>query len=144
MSKIVFVCTGNTCRSPMAEGIFNALASVQGKESYALSCGLSVLAPLPVSENAVTAAAEFDADISKHTARAASPELFKDADAVYCMTSGHLRQFKMLFPQFAAIACLMPPPCGEVPDPYGGNLSLYIDTASRIYEGVKEILAKLP
>ncbi len=128
----------------MAEGIFNALSAAQGKEAYALSCGLSVLAPLPASENAVAAAAEFGADISRHTARAPSPELFKDAEAVYCMTSGHLRHFTMLFPQFASLARLMPPPCGEVPDPYGGSLKLYIDTASRISQGVKEILASLP
>ncbi|NMA37915.1 MAG: low molecular weight protein arginine phosphatase [Papillibacter sp.] len=144
MSKIVFVCTGNTCRSPMAEGIFNALSEAQGKEHYALSCGLSVLAPLPASENAVAAAAEFGADINNHRARRAAPEIFSDAAAVYCMTAAHLRQFSALFPEYASLARLMPPPCGEVPDPYGGSLSLYTETAAKIYEGVKEILDKLP
>jgi protein-tyrosine phosphatase len=69
MSKIVFVCSGNTCRSPMAEGIFNALSKQKGAGHFSLSCGLSAMHGMPASYNAVAAAAEYGADISGHLSR---------------------------------------------------------------------------
>jgi protein-tyrosine phosphatase len=55
---IAFVCTGNTCRSPMAEGIFNKLAEEKGIDVTAESFGLSTITGAPVSENSVKVCAE--------------------------------------------------------------------------------------
>ncbi len=142
MSKIVFVCSGNTCRSPMAEGIFNALSKQKGAGHFALSCGLSALPRMPASPNAVAAAAEYGADISGHLSRPVTPALLLGAEAVYCMTTAHLERLKALFGEYADIIRLMP--CGEVPDPYGGSLARYMETAGLIYGAAAEILRSLP
>ena len=69
--KVLFVCTGNTCRSPMAEGIFRKMMHDRGMEDKVLcqSAGLSAVDGDPVSENAVLACREIGVDISEHTAR---------------------------------------------------------------------------
>jgi len=141
MSKIVFVCSGNTWRSPMAAGIFNSLAKADGGGHSALSCGLAAYIPLPASQNAVAAAAEYGADISGHISRQLSPELLAGATAIYCTTPAHAARLKALYPEYGAIISLMP--CGEVQDPYGGSLAEYMETAAKIYRGVLEIIRGL-
>ena len=69
MKKVLFVCTGNTCRSPMAEGIFNKLATEYGIDAVAESAGLNTKNDLPVSENAVKACAEIGIDIRGHKSK---------------------------------------------------------------------------
>ena len=125
----------------MAEGIFNAIAMETNSQHFAISCGLSAEIPMPAANYAVTAAAEYGADISKHMSMQISASLISGAEAVYCMTSVHALRLAALFPQYAGIIHLMP--CGEIPDPYGGSLALYMETAGRIYFGVKDIMEKL-
>ena len=86
--NILYVCTGNTCRSPMAEGITNAIAKEEGKEILALSAGLYPLVGEPVSEEAVVATSK-RTDISSHKARLVTKELLEAADQVWAMTESH-------------------------------------------------------
>ena len=62
---IAFVCTGNTCRSPMAEAIFNKLAEEKGLDVRALSFGLAAVPGMPPSKNAVAVCREIGIDISE-------------------------------------------------------------------------------
>lgn len=85
--KVLFVCTGNTCRSPMAEGIAKKFYSDKG--SF-LSAGLSVCCPSPASENAVLAVKElYDIDISSHISQGVTPELLSEADIIFCVSERH-------------------------------------------------------
>ena len=86
MDKIVFICTGNTCRSPMAEGFFRALGGEEKTGLAALSAGMYTSDGLPASGNAVTAAAELGADITSHRSRMLTPELAREAKYLVCMT----------------------------------------------------------
>ena len=86
MDQIVFICTGNTCRSPMAEGFFRALGGEEKTGLAALSAGMYTSDGLPASGNAVTAAAELGADITSHRSRMLTPELAREAKYLVCMT----------------------------------------------------------
>jgi len=140
--RIAFVCTGNTCRSPMAEGLARKLLSerlsVRGDELGQFGfelCSLGVHAAVgqPASKDALAVMREQEIDISAHASRAAAAEDMTRFEHVYCMTRGHR----------AALAATLPPgkdrklelldPNGnDIPDPIGGTRADYQQTAEAI------------
>lgn len=141
MEKIIFICTGNTCRSPMAEGLFRAHGGEEITGLTAFSAGLFTQEGMPVSENAVTAAAELGADIADHRARILTPELAREARYLICMTGAHYDRICEMLPQEAEkVFTLLPQ---DIPDPVGGNLDTYRQAAAVIDEGVKSIVERL-
>ena len=88
MRKILFVCTGNTCRSPMAEGIFNKLAEERGFDAIASSAGIFVTEE-NVSENSLIVCEENDIDISSHTPSQITADMINSADIILTMTNSH-------------------------------------------------------
>lgn len=138
MKTIVFVCTGNTCRSPMAEGLFRVLA-----EKYALrdvectSCGLSAFTGMPVTDYAVKAAAEYGADISAHRSRPLTEYLLLQGDLFVCMTSRHA---DLLAPYLPAEKLRV---LGDgIPDPFGGTQEDYKTCAAAIYAALETMIQK--
>ncbi len=125
MKKILFVCTGNTCRSPMAEGIFNKLAAEQGYEAVAKSAGLFVTEP-NVSENSLEVCKENGIDISGHTPMPITAELINEADVILTMTSSHKAAFGGLDKVYTAAEYFGSE--GDIIDPYGGSIEIYRQT----------------
>jgi protein-tyrosine phosphatase len=114
MSSILFVCTGNICRSPMAEGLFRALLLRRGIGAAVSSAGTSVQvgrpgedagdraggpAGWPAEDDAVRAAAERGADISGHRARGLERHHIEDADLIVCMAAPHIEEVIGLSPE---------------------------------------------
>ena len=85
--KIMFVCTGNTCRSPMAEAAAKAIFPKEGYEI--ISRGISVFESTPASENAQKAVAEGGLDLSQHMSKQISEEDIKTSDVIFTMTNPH-------------------------------------------------------
>ena len=140
--RLLFVCTGNTCRSPMAEGLArSAIADALGCHSGDLSAfgfevssaGVYGFGGGPASKHSVDQMARRDIDISGHSASGTTPEVLADADEIYCLTSGHLRAVQELLPQEGrAVASLIDPSGADIPDPIGGSSLDYERCADKI------------
>ena len=125
MRKILFVCTGNTCRSPMAEGIFNSLAF----NAVAKSAGLFVTEP-SVSENSLEVCRENGIDISAHIPTRLTAELINDADVILTMTASHKAAFGAMDKVFTVAEFFGGDE--DVSDPYGGSLGHYRHTFEQL------------
>ncbi len=132
MKKLLFVCTGNTCRSPMAAALWRHMGG------EAASAGLSAPSGAPASDHAVKVMAWEGIDLTAHRSSPVTEEVLRRADLVYGMTEGHAAQLRMFFPAYADRVRVMPV---EVPDPYGGSLEDYRAAALRIREAL-EIIAR--
>ncbi len=145
--RIAFVCTGNTCRSPMAEGLARKLLAERlettpgrlGDMGFELG-SMGVFAPageLP-ARHAVDVMAEDGIDISGHRSRPAIPDVIAKEDRVYCMTRSHREALLALLPPGrGAHVELLDPRGGDVPDPYGSSKTEYRAAADRIAAAVR-------
>lgn len=120
--KILFVCTGNTCRSPMAEGIFRKMLEERGLEErfFCQSAGLSAVEGEPAAKNAVLACREIGVDISQHQARRLTGEELLLWDVFFTMSQTH----GYILEQAGVPAESIYVP-GEIDDPFGQDLEVY-------------------
>ncbi len=88
--RLLFVCSGNLCRSPMAEGIARHLAAEKDLAVEVRSAGTIARSGDPASENAVVACSEIGVDISEHASQPLTSELVEWADQILCMEESHL------------------------------------------------------
>lgn len=124
MKKIMFVCTGNSCRSPMAELYFNHLAAKNGGEFTAVSAGIYAGDGAPVSSAAREVMAELGIDSSQFGSTAFSPGRAEKCDLLIGMTRTHAALMRHIAPELKdRVRTLIP---GEdVPDPFGGSVEHY-------------------
>lgn len=143
MKKVLFVCTANVCRSPMAQAIFNALAEDRGILLRAESAGTTALEGHPMAPNAVAALEEVGIYPEAHRARQVSEQILGEAEPVLTMSPRHvvaLRRVRAGSPtqhthtllEYAAGIS------GEgIPDPYGMTMAAFRSTVRQLYEHVE-------
>ena len=143
--KILFICTGNTCRSCMAETIFNQVCNIDGVESF--SAGVSIYPGSSISKNASKLLIDrLGCDISKRAAVQLDRKLIEEVDLILAM-SNSVKQYAISYfevPQnitytlneFVDVK-------GEVSDPYGGDLSTYKKTYEQMEYLINLLISKL-
>ncbi len=144
--KILFVCTGNTCRSPMAEAIFNKLSSQEETEHFAFSKGTSVLFPQKTNPKALRALENFDVFDFEHTSALVSEEDILTSDLILTMTAEHKRALVSVFGSKNKIYTLTEKAYGtqkDISDPYGLDQEKYNDCAAEIYDAVERLICTL-
>jgi protein-tyrosine-phosphatase len=142
--RILVICTGNTCRSPLAEGLMKKMAREEGiLDLDVTSAGTSAVAGLPATQNAVTAAREKGLDISSHRSRLLTPRLVVDADIVLGMEHGHVEFAERLGGKGKTFLITRYPhgEGDEIRDPIGRPLPDYRATLDRLDKEVRRIVA---
>ncbi len=134
-----FVCTGNTCRSPMAAAVLNHYGSPHG--IFAFSRGIAAEVGAPISENAAAAlvedgiASEGRNEYLRHRATQFIREDFDRCDGVFAISPSHASALIMAFPEYAGKVRVL----GDISDPYGGDLECYKACLCNIKDGIKEV-----
>ena len=141
---LVFVCTGNTCRSPMAEALARELMP-DGWE--VASAGLHASVGDPPTPEAVLAASEMGADISNHRVRSMTDALAFSATLLVGMTAAHAAELRRRFP-FAAdkvhvLGEYGTKPVRDISDPFGGTLADYSQCLRAIKVCIAALITKL-
>jgi RpiB/LacA/LacB family sugar-phosphate isomerase len=146
MKTILFVCTGNVCRSPMAEALFRR--AVAGRNDYkVMSAGLGAAEGQPPSSFAVQAMQELGLDISSLRSRAVTAQLAQEADYIIGMTHSHVETVVTLYPQVAEKAFLLREFDEaldtfekDIGDPIGASYDVYLKCRDQIEHGIRSLL----
>ena len=141
--NILFVCTGNTCRSPMAAALMNKIAMDEELDVRIESAGLFANEGESASAEAIVAMKKYDIDLLQHHAQQINSELIEKSDLILTMTTAQ----KMLFSDVAKnkvyTLCEYAGVEGDIEDPYGGDVEEYEEVAEMIYLALQAVAGKL-
>jgi protein arginine phosphatase len=147
--RVLFVCTGNICRSPMAAAIARRFLDERGRGDVEVaSAGTAAWDGAPASEGAYLVSLEHDLDLSAHRARQLTSDLVADADLVLGMSAHHVERATAL--GGAGKSHLLGAYAGrtaadaQVDDPFGGDLEEYRTTFERLEALLAGAVARLP
>ncbi len=142
--RILFVCTGNLCRSPMAEAIARHIAEEFNLDLEVRSAGTSAMYGEPMTPLAEDALRAIGVEPHDHYSKPVDEELLNWADLVLVMTDRHLRDLSYRFGgKLNLTDKLYKLDESDIEDPYGGTLDEYIFTANRIRDAILKWLRKL-
>lgn len=145
--NILFVCSGNSCRSPMGESILKGLLKKKGlKNINVKSCGTLGISGLPPAENTVISAGELGYDIKKHRSQPLTGDIVRDSDLILCMENYHKKAVLDISPQSKDKVFLLTDYVGskgEVDDPIGRDIGTYRKLAKKLERYAKIIVSDM-
>ena len=146
MKTVLFVCTGNVCRSPMAEGLFKYAVRGRG-DVKVMSAGVGAVDGQPASDHAVRALREIGIDISQHRSSHLTAQMVAEAEYIFGMTHSHVDAITLLYPQAAEKTFLLrefddtlDAYENDISDPIGGSFEVYRNCRDQIEQGIASML----
>ena len=149
---ITIVCSGNTCRSPMAEVFLKKMLAEKlccnidqlEKIGYKVtSAGVMAAIAEPATQEAIEVCEEMGLDLTGHRSSGLTESRILQSDLIFTMSEGHRQRILDFYPQVAE-KCKLLSPKGSILDPFGGDIDIYRNCASKIKEALKERLSELP
>ena len=144
MVKLLFVCTGNTCRSAMAAAMMADIAEKNDLDVLIDSAGVFADIGAPATDEAIRAMQKRGIDLSGHRTKPLTDELIDMADLILVMTAAHKKLIEGMAKDKVFTLTEYAGGEGDIPDPFGGDDEEYELTAAAIYDALVDIAEKLP
>ncbi|MEG0570672.1 MAG: low molecular weight protein arginine phosphatase [Oscillospiraceae bacterium] len=130
MTKIITICTGNTCRSPLAQGVIDSILKKHSRDDVVVhSAGVCATNDRVISENSILALAEIGIDLSAQRSALITRDALLQADIIYAMTTEHKIFLTGILPEIAEKIFVL-----NIPDPFGKNLDAYRECRDKMIE----------
>lgn len=145
----MFICTGNICRSAMADGLMKKLVMDNNKDIVVYSCGIYAEDGDMATYNAIEAIKEYGVDLREHRATNINNSQIEDMDIILCATTSHKNTVIRMYPELKDKVYTMKEYADfdkndlDIPDPWGYDIETYRFCASTINKCLEKIIKKI-